>query len=88
MIARHVTVHGRVQGVFFRAETQRTAAGLNIGGWVRNLPDGTVEAQVEGTAENVDTMLKWLEHGPERASVTHLDIAEQTPSGATSFQVL
>jgi len=87
MIARHIIVHGQVQGVFFRAETQRTATDLNIGGWVRNLPDGTVEARVEGTAENVDTMLKWLEHGPERASVTRLDVTEETASGAASFQV-
>lgn len=87
MIARHVVVHGHVQGVFFRAETQRTANGLGIGGWVRNLPDGTVEARVEGTAENVDTMLKWLEHGPERASVSRVDITDETATGLTSFQV-
>jgi len=55
----HVIISGRVQGVFFRMETQRAARRLGVVGWVRNLPDGTVEAVLEGSRSQVDAMLDW-----------------------------
>ncbi|MCX5851195.1 MAG: acylphosphatase [Deltaproteobacteria bacterium] len=69
-----VVVTGRVQGVFFRAETQRQALSLNIRGWVRNLPGGSVEALFEGTKEDVDRMIAWCRKGPRLASVDTFDI--------------
>ncbi len=56
----HVIVEGRVQGVFFRAYTREEAEKLGLTGWVRNRPEGTVEAVVEGDAGSVNTMLRWF----------------------------
>jgi len=65
-----VLVEGKVQGVGFRAATVRRAHGLKLGGWVRNLPDGRVEALVQGPHAEVDQMLSWLLQGPPAARVT------------------
>lgn len=65
----HVIISGRVQGVFFRAETQRTAERLGVKGWVRNLPDGTVEAVFEGAADDVRKAVEWCHSGPRMAKV-------------------
>lgn len=74
-----VLVTGRVQGVGFRAATVRQAHSLKLGGWVRNLPDGRVEALLQGDREAMDRMLSWLLQGPAHArvaGVTHEEIAE------------
>ncbi len=80
----HVIISGRVQGVFFRAETQRAAIGLNLTGWVRNLSDGRVEAVFEGEDANVDKMLAWCQHGPPAARVQEVIFDDQTYSGEFS----
>lgn len=70
-----VRVTGRVQGVGFRAATVRQAHLLGVTGWVRNAPDGSVEALIQGEPELVDQMLSWLHRGPPAAQVrevTHL----------------
>ena len=59
----HMVVHGRVQGVAFREYTRREAVRLNLAGWVRNLPAGTVEALFEGDASSVEALLQWLRTG-------------------------
>lgn len=69
-----VIVKGHVQGVFFRAETQRIAEGFNITGWVRNLSDGRVEALFEGSKEDIDRAIAWCRKGPRLASVDSVDI--------------
>lgn len=69
----HLIVFGRVQGVFFRAETQKKAREFGITGWVKNLPDGRVEAVFEGERVKVDEVLKWAKKGPSGAIVDHLD---------------
>lgn len=74
-------ISGRVQGVFFRAETQRAATGLNLAGWVRNVPDGRVEAVFEGENENVDKMLVWCHHGPAAARVQEVVANKEPYSG-------
>jgi acylphosphatase len=82
--ARHLIIHGRVQGVFFRDWTVDTAASLGVSGWVRNLPDGTVEAHLEGELHNVDRMIAALHDGPPRAQVERIeqrDIAAERLSG-------
>jgi acylphosphatase len=73
----HVYISGRVQGVFFRAETQRAATGFNLTGWVRNVPDGRVEAVFEGEDTNVDKMLAWCQIGPPAACVQEVIVNEE-----------
>ena len=67
-----VRVTGRVQGVGFRAATVRQAHLLGVTGWVRNAPDGSVEALIQGDAEQVDRMLSWLHRGPPSARVAEV----------------
>ena len=73
----HVFISGRVQGVFFRAETQRAAKGFNLTGWVRNISDGRVEAVFEGEDESVEKMLEWCHIGPPAARVEEVSIKEE-----------
>jgi len=70
----HLFVSGRVQGVFFRACTQREAQSLGLVGWVRNLPDGRVEIVAQGDAEAVRALVEWSHLGPVRAEVASVDI--------------
>lgn len=86
-IRRHVWVSGVVQRVFFRAETARSAGRLGVAGWVRNLPDGRVEAVFEGPAEAVEAAVAWCRRGPARAIVEHLEVADEAPEGLTVFSV-
>ena len=83
----HVVVRGDVQGVFFRAETRDRAASLGLGGWVRNNPDGTVEAVFEGERERVDSMVDWCRRGPSLARVEDVDVTWEQPAGETRFAV-
>ena len=77
----HVFVSGRVQGVFFRAETQRAANSFNLTGWVRNLADGRVEALIEGENADVDNMIAWCRKGPPAARVEKLIVKEEPYTG-------
>jgi acylphosphatase len=82
-----VVVSGRVQGVFFRASCTEQARRRGLGGWVRNLPDGRVEAVFEGEEPQVDEMIEWCRHGPPGARVDAVETQAQEPIGATSFGV-
>jgi len=73
-----VHVSGTVQGVFFRASAQQQAIEFGISGYARNLADGDVELIICGGQENIDAMLKWLEHGPENAEVESIQ-SKQVP---------
>lgn len=82
MIKRsHVFISGRVQGVFFRANTRDRARELGLGGWVRNLPDGRVEAVFEGEEDRVREMIEWCHRGPRFASVSRVEVDMEEPSG-------
>jgi acylphosphatase len=83
-----VTVSGLVQGVFFRASTQRRAAALGLAGWVRNTPDGRVEVMAQGPPDKVDALLRWLWIGPSSARVLDVDVieADEEP-GLRGFRV-
>ena len=70
----HLFVSGRVQGVFFRVDTQREARSLGLVGGVRNLPDGRVEIVAQGDAEAVRALVEWSHLGPVRAEVASVDI--------------
>ena len=83
----NVIVSGRVQGVFFRAETRETARSLGVDGWVRNLPDGRVEAVFEGLREAVETMVNWCYKGSPGSQVTDVEVEYGEPEGLKGFQV-
>ena len=84
----HVIIHGRVQGVFFRLETRKAARQRGATGWVRNLPDGTVEAIMEGSKEAVESLIKWCGRGPRLSRVEKLDITREPYIGEyDSFEV-
>jgi acylphosphatase len=87
VIARRVVVHGQVQGVFFRAGCRRAAQEAGVAGWVRNLPDGSVEAVFEGSEDGVRRMVEWARHGPPYARVDRVDVTEEVPSGSSGFAV-
>jgi acylphosphatase len=82
-----VKVHGRVQGVFFRSDTQARARSLGLAGSVRNSPDGTVEAVFEGRPEAVDSMVEWCKRGPSGARVDHVDVWPEGPQGESGFVI-
>ena len=77
----HCIVHGRVQGVAFRANTRHYARGLGLTGWVRNCSNGTVELVAEGEEDRLQQLVAWCHHGPPGARVTHLDLCWESPAG-------
>ena len=83
----HVRVRGRVQGVFFRGEMRERARSRRVAGWVRNDPDGTVEAILEGPAEAVESVLAWCGRGPAGAEVADVEVVWETPDDEQSFSV-
>ncbi|NJC74002.1 acylphosphatase [Planosporangium thailandense] len=87
MVRRRVVVSGTVQGVFFRDTCRRVAQAHGVAGWVRNLPDGRVEAVFEGAAGPVERLVEWARHGPPQARVTHVDVVDEAPEGLSGFDV-
>ena len=83
----HVTVRGRVQGVCFRADTQARARSLDVSGWVRNRPYGSVEAVFEGDADRVASMVSWCHRGPPGARVEDVSVEWEPPLGDGEFVV-
>lgn len=84
---KRVVAHGEVQGVFFRDSCRREASSAGVAGWVRNRPDGAVEAVFEGDPEAVDRMVNWMRAGPSRASVEQVEVSEEEPEGLSGFEV-
>lgn len=78
-IKRYFRVSGRVQGVFYRASTQKKAESLGLSGWVRNLDCGDVELEVQGNAKSVDELAEWLRVGPENARVDDVHMMDLEP---------
>ena len=87
MIRRRVRITGRVQGVFFREATRRRAETAGVAGWVRNLPDGSVEAVFEGEAEAVARLVEWSHEGPRAAEVRAVEVTDEAPDGVAGFSV-
>lgn len=88
-VRRHVVVHGRVQGVFFRAATRDEALIRGVSGWVRNRPDGTVEAVFQGEPQAVAECVAFCRRGPRHARVDRVDVQEETEGeGLRSFRIL
>jgi acylphosphatase len=70
----HLFISGRVQGVFFRSNTRKKALELGLGGWVRNLNDGRVEAVFEGEESSIEKVITWCHQGPSYASVDDVEV--------------
>jgi acylphosphatase len=87
IVAREVVVHGRVQGVFFRDSARREAQRRGLTGWVRNCPDGTVQAWFEGDADEVAEMVRWCTEGPRHAEVDDVEVREVPPASLSDFRV-
>lgn len=87
MIRYRVLVSGRVQGVFFRGTCQEVATEHGVSGWVRNLPDGTVEAVFEGPADDVRHLVEWSRQGPRHAVVEDIRVRQEPPEGISGFEV-
>ena len=85
--AVQVRVSGRVQGVAFRWDAQHQAQRIGVTGWVRNEPDGSVLAHVEGEPDQVNDMVVWLRHGPPAAKVSNVAVRDAAPTGADSFEI-
>ena len=86
MIARHLVVHGRVQGVFYRGWSVETARRLGLTGWVRNRRDGTVEMMVAGPEDAVEAMIARCREGPSAARVDRVDVAESVEEALAGFE--
>lgn len=83
----HVWLEGRVQGVWFRESTRREAEDCGVAGWVRNLPDGRVEAVFEGRAEAVAHLVHWVRRGPDQAHVSDVQVKDEAPQGERGFRI-
>jgi acylphosphatase len=86
--ARHILVSGDVQGVGYRAWTERVARELGLKGWVRNLADGRVEIVAEGPRVALDQLIERCKQGPRAASVENVSVESSASSGAQTFAVL
>ncbi len=86
-IRSRVLIHGYVQGVFFRDSIRQRARELGVAGWVRNCPDGTVQAVLEGPPDAVHEILQVAKTGPPQASVHRVEVTEEPPEGLSGFSV-
>ncbi|GGU65666.1 acylphosphatase [Streptomyces albospinus] len=80
-------VSGRVQGVFFRDTCRQNALECRVSGWVRNLPDGNVEAVFEGDEDRVAQMVDWAHQGPPAADVEKVEVRDEEPERLSGFEV-
>jgi acylphosphatase len=86
-IAKHLSITGRVQGVFFRVWAQGQARELGVSGWIRNRPDGSVEAHLESEESAVTRMIERMRRGPANASVEEVAIEDAELEGVGRFEV-
>jgi acylphosphatase len=84
----HVWISGRVQGVFFRSNTQEEAQRRGLQGWVRNLPDGRVEAVFQGEESSVQEMIRWCQAGSSFSRVDDVEVRWEEPeTGLNDFRI-
>jgi acylphosphatase len=84
---KRVVVHGSVQGVFFRDTMRRHAEQRSVNGWVRNNPDGTVEAALEGEEAALESLLAFAHEGPRGARVERVEVFDEEPEGLEGFAI-
>ncbi|UFP96305.1 acylphosphatase [Gloeobacter morelensis] len=88
VVRAHLWIGGKVQGVYFRAATREAAQRQGVAGWVRNLPDGRVEAVFEGPPAAVERLVGWCRQGPPAAVVEGVRVEYEPPEGLAHFEVL
>ncbi len=86
-VRAHVWVSGQVQGVFFRAYAEDEAAYRKVHGWIRNAPDGRVEAIFEAASDAVAAMIQWCHRGSPAARVSGVEVAWEAPRGERGFRI-
>ena len=86
-VRARVAVTGVVQGVFFRGTCRREALNRGLVGWVRNKPDGSVEAVFEGRRSDVDALVRWMRQGPRLARVETVEVTVEPPEGLSGFRI-
>ena len=86
-VRSRIVVHGHVHGVFFRETTRRLAERHGVTGWIRNVPDGTVEAVFEGRPDAVDRLVAFCREGPRGADVERVDVFPEEPEQLSDFRV-
>ena len=87
MTRRRVIVHGFVHGVFFRDSVRRHALNARVSGWVRNNPDGTVEAVFEGAPDAVERLVTFCHNGPRGARVDRVEVTAEEPEALEGFKI-
>lgn len=87
MVRYRVLVSGRVQGVYYRDTCRQLALQSGVRGWVRNLPDGRVEAVFEGPPGDVQQLVDWARRGPRAAAVSDVSVQAEPPEGLGAFQI-
>ena len=87
MKSYHLSIKGRVQGVFYRESAKREATRLGVTGWVKNKPDGSVELLACGTEDTVQKLVEWCKTGPPLAKVTEVTVTEVEPQVFDAFTV-
>lgn len=87
MVAAHLVISGRVQGVWYRASAREAALRFGVTGWVRNLPNGDVEAFAEGNRDDVERFIDWCRQGPPHARVDRVDVKWMEPERHAAFQI-
>ncbi len=83
----HLIIYGKVQGVFYRASARDKALRIGISGWVKNIPEGRVEAVFEGEKNRVNRMIEWCKKGPSYSQVDEVAIEWEEPEGEKHFEV-
>ena len=86
-VRARVVISGKVQGVYFRGTAEDEARSRGLTGWVRNTPDGQVEAAFEGEQAAVEAMIAWCHRGPPAARVTRVTVTWEEPRGERGFSV-
>ena len=86
-VRAHVFVSGKVQGVYYRANSRDAARERGVDGWVRNLEDGRVEAVFEGDDPDIEAMIEWCHTGSPRAEVDEVAVEYDEPQGGRGFEV-
>ena len=87
MINRQLVVKGKVQGVSFRVETMKMAGLLQVNGYVKNLPDGSVFVELEGEEQNVYNLIDYCHNGPDKADVEHVSVTMGNIVGYKAFEI-
>lgn len=88
MATVHLTIKGKVQGVFYRVTAKKVADKLHIKGWIKNTEDGSVEALVSGTDADVQEFTAWCKTGPEKAEVTDVIVMQRQETIFTDFEII